>query len=265
VPDDLEDTYFSGRRLYGDDFTPDQLEAWYDDEREGYANLGNEAERAGSSSDYMYRTFNDFHTFRYLPGGPLGDALGLGAADGGELLGLAPRLTSVTILEPSMQLRTAEVGGLPIAYCDPAPSGVMPFASESFDLVTAFGVLHHIPNVTTVVEEIRRVMRPGGYLTVREPVHSMGDWRTPRHGLTRRERGIPVSIFDAMMRERFTVVHRSWCDFPLWQRWGSLERPFDVRLDAALARAFSWNSHYHARHGWQKVRPRSVAMVLQRP
>ena len=32
--------YFSGEKLYGDDFTLNQIEEWYKDEQEGFANLG---------------------------------------------------------------------------------------------------------------------------------------------------------------------------------------------------------------------------------
>jgi len=38
----------------------------------------------------------------------------------------------------------------------------LPFADGSFDVVYSNGVLHHTPNTTAVVAEIRRVLRPGG-------------------------------------------------------------------------------------------------------
>ena len=38
----------------------------------------------------------------------------------------------------------------------------LPFDDNSFDLVYSNGVLHHTPNTTAVVTEIKRVLRPGG-------------------------------------------------------------------------------------------------------
>lgn len=42
----------------------------------------------------------------------------------------------------------------------------LPFDDRSFDLVYSNGVLHHTPNTRRVVEEIRRVLRPGGTVIV---------------------------------------------------------------------------------------------------
>jgi SAM-dependent methyltransferase len=38
----------------------------------------------------------------------------------------------------------------------------LPFADESFDCVYSWGVLHHSPNTPGAVEEVWRVLRPGG-------------------------------------------------------------------------------------------------------
>ena len=38
----------------------------------------------------------------------------------------------------------------------------LPFDDNTFDLVYSHGVLHHTPNTRSVVDEIRRVLRPGG-------------------------------------------------------------------------------------------------------
>lgn len=253
----------AGTALYGDDFAQSQIDAWFEAEREGYAGLGAGEDETGGGR-YPYHPLNERHGFRHLPAGALGRALGLGAAYGVEFEPIANRLESITILEPSQALRASDVLGVPLTYVDPMPNGEMPFEDANFDLVTCFGVLHHIPNVTTVVDEVARVLRPGGYFLVREPIHSMGDWRQSRAGLTKHERGIPRKIFEDLVAARFEVVSASLCDFPLMSRMGG-PTPRNVRVDRALSRAFAWNYRYHANTRWQKIRPRSLAFVLRKP
>jgi len=42
----------------------------------------------------------------------------------------------------------------------------LPFADASFDAVTSMGVLHHVPHPERAIDEIYRVLRPGGRLTL---------------------------------------------------------------------------------------------------
>jgi ubiquinone/menaquinone biosynthesis C-methylase UbiE len=46
----------------------------------------------------------------------------------------------------------------------------IPYDGESFDLITCFMVLHHVPekNITTLLKEIYRIMKSGGILILRE-------------------------------------------------------------------------------------------------
>ena len=46
-PDDELYVFLSGKKLYGDDFAYEEIKQWYDEEKEGYANLG-----AINRSDY---------------------------------------------------------------------------------------------------------------------------------------------------------------------------------------------------------------------
>jgi SAM-dependent methyltransferase len=260
--------YFSGQRLYGDDFSEEQIREWYEDEKEGYANLGAKDSAAYS---YAYHALNKMHGFRYLPERRFSRVLGIGSAYGDEFAPIADRIDEVTIIEPSDSFVTHDVSGIPARWVKPELDGTLPFADHSFDLVTCLGVLHHVPNVTHVVKEIHRCMRPDGWALLREPVVSMGDWRYPRPGLTKRERGIPLAIFQETLAEAgFEIVHEAPCIFPLVPKlWHVLGREafnsgLGTRLDGMLSRMLRPNLRYHADSFVRKFRPVAVYCVLTR-
>jgi len=53
-----------------------------------------------------------------------------------------------------------------------ASACALPYASDSFDSVVAFNVLHHVPNWREAVAESYRVMRPGGALLLHETLRA---------------------------------------------------------------------------------------------
>lgn len=267
-PDSL-DRFFAGKALYGNDFSPEEIAQWYEDEREGYADLG-----ARDRSTYRYdaHELNRQHIFRFLRPGRFDRVLGLGSAWGDEFLPILDRIGDLTIVDPSDSFVSSRVGTTPVRYVKPVPSGELPFDDGSFDLATSFGVLHHIPNVSTVIAELARVMKPGGLIAIREPMVSMGDWRKPRKGLTRRERGIPIDLLQRFATDAgLQTVHRSTCTFPLtvaaYSRLGRdlFNSRFGTRLDRILSTVFSFNERYHATTPWQKLRPSVAVLVLARP
>ena len=206
--------YLSGEKLYGDDFSIDEIEKWFADEAEGYAGLG---AKEKESYKYIYHELNKQLGFRFLKDRRLNRALGIGSAYGEEFEPLSEQIEKITILDPSNAFSSVqEIAGTPCEYVKPVSSGNMPFESHSFDLVTSLGVMHHIPNVSHVIGECYRCLNDGGYMLLHEPVTSMGDWRKPRRGLTKRERGIPLELLDKIVQKQgFKIRHRTLCKFPV--------------------------------------------------
>src|SRR4051794_7593911 len=205
------DRYLSGREVYGEDFSQEEIDAWFEDEREAYANLDASFESGAEGEGYGYHALNDWHAFRHLPRRHYANALGVGSAHGEEFAPLAATIGTLTILEPSDQLVGTDIGGLTPKYVKPEASGDMPFGDGAFDLILCLGTLHHIPNVSHVLGEMGRVAAPGAVVVIREPIVSMGDWRHPRPGLTARERGIPQRALLAAVRAAgLDVAHISY-------------------------------------------------------
>lgn len=264
------DTALEGLALYGDDFTGAELDLWYVDEREGYFDLY-PPESAGPST-YGYSEVARQHGYRWLPPLQNAEILGVGCADGGELAPLLPFARSITVLEPSEGFARAQIAGKPATYVKPVSTGLMPFGDESFDVLVAFSVLHHVPNVSTVVHEMYRVLKRGGYALLREPTVSMGDWRQPRRGLTKRERGLPQGIFRSIvLGAGFEIVRETSCMFSPLSRLALVLKdsvwtyPALVMLDRLICALPFWSRRYHPTHVWHKIRPVSVAFVLRKP
>jgi SAM-dependent methyltransferase len=258
-----------GEKLYGDDFSPAQIETWFKDEENAYYNLG---PRDGRNYTYGYHALNWMHGFSALPNCRFRHVLGVGSAYGDELAPLAERVERLTILEPSPGFVVRRIRGVPVAYVKPEPSGKFPFAEGEFDLITCFSVLHHIPNVSSVLSEVFRCAAPGGYALVREPVVSMGDWRQPRKGLTKRERGIPLKIFRPMIAAAgFEIVRERKFMFPVTRRLRYFVNSpvFNSRsltkIDALISCLPVWSTRYHPQRFVHKLRPEAIFLVLQRP
>ncbi len=260
--------WFTGQHLFGDDMTPEQLARWYEHEKEGYAQIVADRNKPYS---YGYHGLNTVQGYNHIGTGPLDHVLGLGSAFGDEFRPIISRIGRLTIVEPSDKLVSGELEGKPIAYVKPQVSGKLDFPDNTFDLATAFGVLHHIPNVSFVMKEIRRVLRPGGHFLTREPIVSMGNFLAPRPGLTMHERGIPIPYFRNRIADAgFTVVHEALIGFPLtvWlsRKLGmsTNNTPIATRIDAVAGRLFEWNWRYHSEAFLRKFRPTNAYFVLRK-
>jgi hypothetical protein len=64
IPEDPLSKFLEGRAIYGDDFLQDEIDAWFRDEAEGYANLG---AKNSDTYEYQYHAMNRIHGFDRLP------------------------------------------------------------------------------------------------------------------------------------------------------------------------------------------------------
>ena len=262
--------YRDGERLRGDDFTEEEIQQWFADEEEGYANLG---AKEKDTYRYLYHELNRLSCYRYLEKNARFDkVLGIGSAYGDEFKPIIERVEELAIVDPSDHFVSQEVLGRKCEYVKPSVSGDLPFDDAQFDLAVCFSALHHVPNVSHVVGEIARCIRPGGDFVVREPIVSMGDWTKPRPGLTKNERGIPLKLLRKIMSNAgLEMQHETLFGFRaipmLAKRLGlsTYSDPRVTKLDFFLARAFRWNYRYHATSSFAKLRPVAVAMVLRKP
>lgn len=96
-----------------------------------------------------------------------GRALDVGAAGGGNTRVLRDAGWRVAALEYGADgAHVASERGLPVLRADATR---LPVASESLDLVVAFDVLEHLVDDDACVDDIYRVLRPGGTFLVAVP------------------------------------------------------------------------------------------------
>jgi SAM-dependent methyltransferase len=274
IPSASEDEIL-GRTLYGDNFSYDQIQQWYETEVTGYFDLLSNHYKITNDDhqyDYEYDALNRFHALGTLLNRQFDSCLALGCASGEDIAPLAPVVRRFIAIEPAEKWWRDAIGGKPASFIKPSVVGDIPLESGTVDLATSFGVLHHIPNVSHVVGEIARVLGSGGLFVVREPISSMGDWRKTRPGLTANERGIPIEWFDELARANgFRVITRRTCMFnPLTaiSKKLGISTPLAVMpivvLDWLISEALQWNVHYWRDSFAKKLAPGSAFWILER-
>lgn len=89
---------------------------------------------------------------------------------------VASNCYGVDISEKTVQLckKRTEHFGLDIQLIN-ASSTAIPLPDNSIDVVVSIGCLHHIPEIQLAVDEIYRLLKPGGYL--KGMVYNRNSWR----------------------------------------------------------------------------------------
>jgi len=81
----------------------------------------------------------------------------------------------------------------------------LPFADASFDLVVCFEAIEHIAEQDRLLDELKRVLRPGGVLAISTPVPGAISVHNPHHVAE-----IDSLQLEALLRARFAHVDLRW-------------------------------------------------------
>ncbi|MES2208444.1 MAG: class I SAM-dependent methyltransferase [Pseudomonadota bacterium] len=280
LPSILTSEVKNGAVLAGNDFTGEQLSKWFAQEQEAfyYDNNGN------SEVDPWYeyaRSLNELLGFSRVPlikdkalTSP--SVLVLGPGSGIEIDNFAKKNSNwrIYFIEASSNFKVELKQKYSKSFViDAVTSGDILVNNDSQDVVCAFSVLHHVPNVSYVVKEMYRVMKPGGLFLVREPCSSMGDWRYPRSA-TPNERGISRDLMISIAKNAGFEIEQK--PIPI------LFNPLNVYLKKIGAsslittknfywvdRLFSWltsfNDHYWRDCWYKKIGPSAYFYVFKKP
>ena len=263
----IED-YFSGKKLYGDDFSFEQITKWYEEEAEAYAQMYG----INDSEANFDHNANIMHGYKYLENiQSFNNVLGLGSSWGYEFLPIIDKIQNLHIVDTSEQTISEKLAIIKPTYHKPTVSGKIDFPDNTFDLINVFSTIHHIPNVTYILNELFRVLKPGGYLLLKEPVNSMGDWRTKREGLTTHERGIPPLILEKIIKDaNMQIVSKQYYQTmtSFFIRTTKLKSFFQSNIyyfiDKYLSNLLIFNMHYHPTKKRQRICPTTVFYVLRK-
>lgn len=136
------------------------------------------AEEAGELERGSAAFFQSIEAHRYEVYAPwLKDAAGFATFAGRSVLEIGPglgtdhaqfaragaRMHAVDLTATHLELtrRRFSVEGLKTRLCR-GDAERLPFRDASFDALYSFGVLHHTPDTERAIQEVRRVLRPGG-------------------------------------------------------------------------------------------------------
>jgi SAM-dependent methyltransferase len=276
LPSRIDKSIRNGTRLVGDDFDDARLALWFEQERDAFY----EGDAGSGEIDPWYaymRYVNEVLGFTAVAREPRPpeSMLVLGPGSGIEVVEFACRhpRCQLNFLEASSKFQQELQTRFPGSHIIlPRHTGEIDLPDASQDVVCAFSVLHHIPNVSKVLSEAARVTRPGGLLMVREPCSSMGDWRRPRSA-TPNERGISLQLMlqfaerAGLRLERVpTPILLEPINKFLKITFGFGLVPFPVlyAVDRSVSKVLALNDHYWRDSLPKKVGPSSYFYLFRR-
>lgn len=260
--------YYSGNKLWGDDFNPEEIKEWYSLEENACFEIYDEGKKRMPNNDYMHWEFG--YRWALKNRNSLGKVLGIGSGNGEEFRPVRKWIEHLYIVESAAGYFKNDDT---TTYAKAQVDGTLMFEDEFFDTAVNIAVLHHIPNVTDVLKELYRVLKKGGVCLIKEPITTLGPWHVQRkQGLAPCERGFPRKWLDQAVEEiGFREIHRTYFEFPplrhVRDRGGidTYNSAFWTGLDQIFCRLSGWNYSYHRESFFKKLAPSYVFLVLQKP
>lgn len=260
--------YYSGRKLFGDDFNLNEISEWYGLEENACFDIYEQGRKRMPNNDYLHWEYG--YRWALADRNSLGRVLGLGSGNGEEFRPVRRWIEHLHIVESAEGYFHNDAT---TTYAKAQADGSLSFPDNFFDTVVNIAVLHHIPNASHVLRELFRVLKPGGFCLVKEPITTLGDWHRPRKsGLAPCERGFPRVLLDDMLRSAgFASVQKTYFEFPplrhLRDRGGidTYNSSFWTGLDRLCCWLTDWNYRYRRFRWFQKFAPSYVFLVLRKP
>ena len=260
--------YYSGRKLFGNDFSLEEVHEWYGLEENACFEIYDQGKKRMPNNDYLHWSAG----YRWALKGrsSLGKVLGLGSGNGEEFRPVRKWIEHLFIAESADGYFQNDPS---TSYVKAQTDGTLLFPDNFFDTAVTIAVLHHIPNVSHVLRELFRSLKPGGICLLKEPITTLGAWHLPRKvGLAPCERGFPREWLHQEVREKgFEIIHRTYFEFPplrhLRDRGGvdTYNSKFWTSLDQFFCKLTGWNYRYHRTRWHQKLAPSYVFFVLRKP
>ena len=149
-------------------------------------------------------------------------AMDFGAGTGLVTLGLLASVNSVTAVDASAEmlrvlddkLRALRIGNVHTLQCDISRA---PLPANQFDLVVSSMVLHHLPEVSPVLQRLRPCLRPGGWIALADLDTEDGSFHPDMSGVFHKglDRGVvcqwleQAGFSDVTARDAHTITRQS--------------------------------------------------------
>jgi ubiquinone/menaquinone biosynthesis C-methylase UbiE len=137
---------------------------------------GESAPRGGLNVSKRLQLLNQLHPF----GGKIAVDLGCGKGSyAPELAQWYDAIMAIDIVPENVSIARERLqsSGLKNVHLSCAAGEALPFANESVDSVFMIEVLDHVPSLRPCLEEVSRILKPGGTLFLTVP-HHMFPWET---------------------------------------------------------------------------------------